>query len=360
MPMGVSTRKYVAASVGCDTAHPTGNAAQLRPDQTKRRQQISRMPAVRSPPSQACQEAEAAHLRGIPKTVWLYWEQGWDAAPELVRQCRRSWELNNPDWTVRCLDGTTVGEHFDLEEWMPGPTGRPLPWRRFAAWSYNAWQRSRSKRLQLRMIGRKRIHVQGRSDILRLNLLARYGGVWADATLWCHRPLDDWLGALVDSGFFAFHNGQVHSRRGEALRFTSWLLAARRNHYLVRRLLDAARVYWARRSRADEYFWLFVLVERLYADDPEFQARWEAMPRVEALRSAPGPRYFAPFTDARLSGLTDEYLTMIVSDDVPVFKLRHRRVNPLEGYDRIEHLFATLPTGPHPGAGSRSGPASPR
>ena len=288
-------------------------------------------------------DGDAASVRGVPKTVWLYWEQGWDAAPELVRQCRRSWEFHNPDWSVRCLDAATLGDHFDLEEWLSASTGRPgLCWR-VAERSYDAWHRFRSNRPLKRMIGRRRISVQERSEIVRLNLLGRYGGVWADATLWCHRPLNDWLGPCVDSGFFSFHNGQMRNRNGERLRFTSWFLAAKTNHLMVRRMLKAARTYWARRSRADEYWWLFTLVNRLHEDDAAFRALYDAMPKWEAPRSAPGPRYFAPFTADRLSGVTDDYRAMIASGDVPVFKLRHRRVNPLEGYDRIQHLFASLP-----------------
>ena len=302
-------------------------------------------------------DGDAASVRGVPKTVWLYWEQGWDAAPELVRQCRRSWEVRNPDWTVRCLDAATLGEYFDLEEWLPGSVGRPRWCWRAAERCYDAWQRSRSDR-QWRMIGRKKLSVQGRSDIVRLNLLARYGGVWADATLWCHRPLDDWLAPCLDSGFFSFHNGQMRNRLGESLRFTFWFLASRRNHEIVRRLLDAAQTYWARRSQADEYFWPATLVNHLYEDDAAFRALYDAMPKWEAPRSEPGARYFAPFTADRLSGVTDDYRALIASDSVPVFKLRHRPVNPLEGYDRIRHLFASLPADVGHGPPQETGNAS--
>ena len=134
----------------------------------------------------------------------------------------------------------------------------------------------------------------------------------------------------------------MRARNGELLRFTSWFLAARRNHLVIQRMLDAARTYWIRRSHTDQYFWLFVLVNRLYDEDNEFRACWDAMPRFEAPRSVPGPRYFAPFTDARLSGVTEDYRAMVASGDVPIFKLHHRRVDPLEQYDRIQFLFSTL------------------
>ena len=55
-------------------------------------------------------DGDAASVRGVPKTVWLYWEQGWDAAPELVRQCRRSWELRHQH--VNPLEGYDRIQHL--------------------------------------------------------------------------------------------------------------------------------------------------------------------------------------------------------------------------------------------------------
>ena len=290
---------------------------------------------------------EPATFRGIPRIVWMYWEQGWDAAPELVQRCRRSWEHYNPDWDVRCLDGETVRRFFDLEDWMPGSAGRPGWCWSAARRLYNAYHDSPAyrvkPRLMNRMIKKKRINVQGRSDIIRLGLLDRYGGVWADATLWCHRPLNDWLPPYVRDGYFSFQNGQDRSQEGELLMWTSWFLAARRRHLVVHRLLDAARSYWTRRSRWDQYMWLFVLFNRLYESDDQLRACWDAVPRYDAPRSAPGPRYFAPFTDARLSGVSDSYRALIASQESPVFKLRQGRKDPLEQYDRIQYLFATIP-----------------
>ena len=135
----------------------------------------------------SCTSIEA--ICGMPKVVWMYWEQGWDSAPAVVRECRRSWEHHNPDWEIRCLDGATASEYFDLESWVPGAAGPRWVWslRRTAC---NTYGRLRHRRLRLRMVGTRTLSVQGRSNILRIHLLARYGGVWADATLWCHRPLD--------------------------------------------------------------------------------------------------------------------------------------------------------------------------
>ena len=280
---------------------------------------------------------------GVPKVVWMYWEQGWDEAPPVVRECRRSWKHHNPGWEVRCLDGATVREYFDFAAWMPRDGGRPRWVWNLRRAAHDARHRLRAGRPRRRMIGTRSVSVQARADVLRLHLLNRYGGVWADATVWCHRPLDDWIRSCLDGGYCSFVNEQERSRNAELLRWTSWFLIARKNHYVMQRLLEAAREYWTRHTVEDEYFWCFVLFNRLYRDDERFRAYCDAVPRMEAPRGRPGPRYFSPFTDDRLSGVTDAFRAVIDAGDCPVFKLRHRSRNPLERYDRIRYLFGTVP-----------------
>ena len=44
----------------------------------------------------------------------------------------------------------------------------------------------------------ERIWIQGKADILRIFLLHKLGGVWADAKLCMTQPLDSWLNMEVD------------------------------------------------------------------------------------------------------------------------------------------------------------------
>jgi hypothetical protein len=48
--------------------------------------------------------------------------------------------------------------------------------------------------------------VQKYANHLRVVLLRKYGGVWADASVYCHQPLDDWIYDLAPNGVFLFSN----------------------------------------------------------------------------------------------------------------------------------------------------------
>ncbi len=116
----------------------------------------------------------------VPKTIWMMWLQGLEQAPPLVKQCYASWKALNPDWKIVFLDETNFREYVDDLEIILGDN--------------------------------KGAQIQARSDIIRISLLAKYGGVWIDATCFCRAPLDSWLPEYARSGFFAFykpHTGKL-------------------------------------------------------------------------------------------------------------------------------------------------------
>jgi hypothetical protein len=106
------------------------------------------------------------------RVVWTLWLQGRHRAPRVVRECLASWERHNPTWEIRCLDATTVGRYVDVASVVDLATST--------------------------------ITATSLSDVIRLLLLHEYGGVWVDATLYCNRPLDEWLEPVLGEGLFAF------------------------------------------------------------------------------------------------------------------------------------------------------------
>ncbi|MEE4238610.1 MAG: capsular polysaccharide synthesis protein [Anderseniella sp.] len=133
----------------------------------------------------------------LPKVIWIFWMQGELAAPELVKRCIASWRKLNPCWETVVLDENNYQDYVDIG----------------------------IKQDDFRQLG-----IPMRSDLLRLALLDRYGGVWVDATVLCWLPLDLFVHAYVSgSGFFAFSRS-----RGERV-ISSWFLAAIPNHPIIRR-----------------------------------------------------------------------------------------------------------------------------
>ena len=151
---------------------------------------------------------EDAHLvphypQRLPKTIWIYWGQGEDNAPHIVKRSIESWRNRNPRWDVKVLDEKSVAQFVDMSD-CPAFLGHRLF-----------------------------------SDLLRLRLLEVHGGVWADATVFCHRPLDDWLALQATAGFFCF------VEPGPDRLVETWFIAAQKGNFLAagwaRALSDAYR-----------------------------------------------------------------------------------------------------------------------
>ena len=131
----------------------------------------------------------------IPKKIWFLWYQGFPQAPLVVKKCYESWQKYNPDWEVIFLDENNLENYITPY----------LPPEKLSQLSKNH-----------------------QSDLLRVELLAKYGGVWVDATTLCRVPLDKWLENHTQAGFFAF----THQTRGYGW-ILSWFLAAEKSNLII-------------------------------------------------------------------------------------------------------------------------------
>lgn len=187
--------------------------------------------------------------RAVPKTVWLYWDTGEAMAPPLVRACIASWRRQNRDWEVRVLDRDSVAASVEM----------PL--------------------------GPGDIPVQAYSDLLRLRLLSRHGGVWADATLFCLRPLDAWLPPLAQYGFFAYLWTEGDSWfiwPNEHRVVTSWFLASAPGDLIMSEWERKSFDYWQGRKTPHTYYWVHLIFEYLLLSHLGFRRAVAQMPKLGA------------------------------------------------------------------------------
>lgn len=230
--------------------------------------------------------------RDIPKTVWIYWAQGEANAPHIVRRCIESWRTRNPGWEIVVLDSEKIGAYARMSD-VPSF----LPQRLYA-------------------------------DTLRLRLLADCGGVWADATCYCHRPLDEWLPLAASRGFFAF------TGPGPDRSIDNWFIAAEKGGALIGAWRKHFDRYMAHRKSAPvPYFivmYAFDFVVRRNADLAEL---WRKTPHIPAAQT------FLLF--AALRGVIPlEAAAKAVRNGLPVSKLSWKFKLDEEAISRI---FARLP-----------------
>jgi Capsular polysaccharide synthesis protein len=233
-----------------------------------------------------------------PKLIWMLWLQGWDQAPAIAHAARRSWAGRNPAWELRALDRTSLAQVLPAET-LNRLFDTPKP-------------------------------MEALSDQIRLELLYRHGGVWADATTICARPLDDWLAQALPRGFFAF------SRPAPDRMLSTWFLAAEKGSEIIDRWRAGGWEYWQDRQERGDYFWLHMLFAEIYERNARVRALWDATPVIPAQHRF----HFGPEAETLKRPPGPEIAADLANPPVPVFKLTHKFATPPGAGSLFERLCA--------------------
>lgn len=103
--------------------------------------------------------------------IWVFWEQGFDKAPALVKVCQKSLDKVAGRHPVVRLDANSVGRYVDIPSYILEKKERGV------------------------------ISNAHYADVIRFMLLARYGGFWVDATNYFLN--DDFFQAATRYGFYS-------------------------------------------------------------------------------------------------------------------------------------------------------------
>jgi len=153
----------------------------------------------------------------IPKVIWSFWQNmapkgshTSEDLPPFIHMCVRVWRQLNPDHDVRVLDLTTMWK------WL-SPHDLPSNF--------------------------KHMSIQHQSDLIRLALLAKHGGIWLDASAFTVKPMKEILSNKPNARTF-FHMPSLWAdpalkaadkRVSDMYHAYNWFLAAPANDTLIMR-----------------------------------------------------------------------------------------------------------------------------
>lgn len=173
---------------------------------------------------------------------FVYWAQGFDQAPPLVQLCVAQMRRVIPKGQLVELTAENLHEYLEVPEVVVSRT------QEFRA------------------------HF---SDIIRVGLLAKHGGVWLDATTWIDQDPSAFLAKQIEpTGFFAYRYSQA--------RLSSWLLASSPENYVAALLYEALCDYWSAHTELVGYFMFHELFEVLFFADEKFQEIVHGSPFISA------------------------------------------------------------------------------
>ena len=137
----------------------------------------------------------------LPKTIWIYWDGN---TPELVQRCIEVIQEKNQNFTVIQLNAKNVAEYCDAE-----------------------------------YLNLSHVAPQHQADLIRLNLLYKYGGIWLDASTILNRDLN-WIEHLMidnKAELFSYYRSK-NTTVPEFPVVENWLLASTKGNDFIKAWLD--------------------------------------------------------------------------------------------------------------------------
>jgi hypothetical protein len=180
----------------------------------------------------------------------MFWDKGFDKSPPLCKLCVKSWKYHNPDWELNILDNKTIYDYVD-----------PVLIKKFKT-----------------QLSRNIIDIAGFSDFIRICLLTDYGGVWADITTFCNKPLDSWINQVVEYGFFT----PMYFYRIPLVPWyiSNWLIISTKQSSMCLKIKNAYINFILRSTKKVAYISFHFCVEKLISTDVSFKNIWGKIPFI--------------------------------------------------------------------------------
>lgn len=186
------------------------------------------------------------------KIIWQYWGQGESQVPEIVKICFESVDKNKGDYEVIRLSDENLSQYIDLPEVI---------------------------------LRKERLGIMSKtffSDLLRVSLLTKYGGVWLDATILLTGELPkDWL---IDTSFFMYQRSATDVNRtfwentyayywnwhpDFKVRVLNSIIVAEKGNSVVSILSNILIRWWMNNDDLPDYFFFQILFNELMKLYPE-------------------------------------------------------------------------------------------
>lgn len=169
--------------------------------------------------------------------IWICWMQGMENAPMLVQKCYESIKARLNDREIILITSQNRKDYVTMPEHIEEKYSKGI------------------------------ITHTHFSDLLRVELLCKYGGTWIDATVFCSGH--NIPGYFFDSSFFVFQNLKPGAD-GATCNVSSWFMTAWANHKFMLAQRALLFDYWERYDYQVDYFlfhYFISIVSEFYAED---------------------------------------------------------------------------------------------
>lgn len=234
--------------------------------------------------------------------IWVCWWSGEETAPTLVKQCIRSIRANAGTHPVHLITKDNYQEFLEIPDYM------------------------------LKKVSKGEMGFAHLADYIRVTLLAQWGGLWLDATIFCAESLPDEL--FVRSFFTCRSAEQPNCHYLSRMRWVTFVLGGWKGNLFFRYLKRAFEEYWKNQPAAIDYLMFDSLIELGYRDIPGIRKLIDTVPENNLRRD--------DLQAAMNRAASPEEWNDVVRPDTVLYKLSWRetyRETTPDGQDSIYRYF---------------------
>ena len=181
--------------------------------------------------------------------VWIFWYQGWDAAPQIVRDCRVTTEkfLDREKFNVHYLTKDNYTSFAKFPEWI------------------------------MKKVALGNITLTEFSNLLREALLYQFGGIWMDATIYLTEPLDE---KMMEYTYYTIKRLPEHPMHCISRhQWSGFFMTSNTNGTLFyKELVILQMEYWRRQNYAMEYVLIDYQMALILRNNPDIAKEWKSIP----------------------------------------------------------------------------------
>lgn len=179
-------------------------------------------------------------FQDVNKIIWTCWLQGVDNAPEIVQACINSVSQSfyDYDYSMKVITKDNFSQYITLPKYI-------------------------IEKLEKGIITNTHF-----SDILRIELLYKYGGIWIDSTVFVSDNCDD-MKHILNDDIFIYKQISLDNRAFSPIICSSWLIKSKSNNEVIGLTRYLLRMYWKENNYLCHYFLLhffLTMAFRKYSD----------------------------------------------------------------------------------------------
>lgn len=175
--------------------------------------------------------------------IWTMWWQGKEDIPEIVECCINSIYSNKGEHELVVLDKYNYINYVSLPESIID--------------KFNAGK----------------IPIAQLVDMIRIELLYKYGGIWMDATLYLEHQFDN---IIYEYDFFSIKHGKSLYLSDGA--WSTFFLACGINNYIIGEIRKVFLNYWLHENCPIDYFIFDCIIKIIYDNDVVAKEKIDSIP----------------------------------------------------------------------------------